>query len=132
MLFKHLYEEAKRVSKNASAQITGYRVGCVIVDSNGKSHVGCNVESDILTNTIHAEINALSSMIASGGANKKIEAVVVYVTDNKPQFPCGLCRQAIYEYARDDGIQVITYNHKGEESISTIGELLPYGFRLNK
>ncbi len=123
---KTLIEKAKAVAMNARVHLSGFRVGAAILSDTGKIYVGCNVEFDNYSNTIHAEENALSSMIADG--DKCPVSIVVFTFDDKLWFPCGMCRQSLFELGGKD-LKVITCNEKGCE-IKTMGELLPGGFHL--
>ena len=61
-----------------------------------------------------------------GGCNEMTELCVVADTSG-PVSPCGACRQVMREF----GIQtVILANMKGDFKITTVEELLPYGFEL--
>ena len=63
---------------------------------------------------------------ACAGEREMTELCVVADTSG-PVSPCGACRQVMREF----GIQtVILANMKGDFKITTVEELLPYGFEL--
>src|SRR5277367_2919980 len=61
------------------------KVGCVVLSAEGKIYEGCNVEHRFRCHDIHAEVNAISSMIASGST--EIRAVVI-AADRDRFTPC--------------------------------------------
>ena len=95
-----LIEAAKAVRKNAYAKFSGYYVGSAVLDENGDTHIGCNVENSSYPEGICAEASAIGAMISAGG--KKIVAIAaVGGNEEALQFctPCGGCRQRISEFA---------------------------------
>ena len=121
-----LINKAKAIAANAIINVSQYPVGAAIRSNNGKIYVGCNIEFDNLSNTIHAEESAISSLITDG--EKYLTHIAVYTSGNELCFPCGLCRQSLFELGGND-LKVIACNDCKYE-VKTIGELLPNGFRL--
>lgn len=122
----NLINEAKRVAQKAHVSITNYKVGAAILVKTGDIYSGCNIEFDNLSNTIHAEESAISSMIASG--NTQPVKIAVYTEDTKPAYPCGMCLQSLFELSGEN-LTVIACNDKHHSS-KQIAELLPFGFTL--
>lgn len=121
-----LIEKAKAVSKYARAYISKFSVGAAILSDTGNVYVGCNVEFDNYTNTIHAEESALSSFVSAG---ERIPiCVAIYTSGETIYFPCGLCRQSLFEIGGSN-LKVIACNDKGHH-IRIMSDLLPHGFRL--
>ena len=60
----------------------------------------------------------------------RLSQVVLGVEDPEEASPCGVCRQVIWEFAQDKDMPVIMCTAEGKYVIKTIGELLPYGFKL--
>lgn len=121
-----LINKAKAIAINALINISHFPVGAAIRSSNGKIYVGCNIEFDNLTNTIHAEESAISAMIADG--EKCPTHIAVYTSSDTLWFPCGLCRQSLFELGGNN-LKVIACNDSKHE-VKKIGEILPEGFRL--
>src|SRR4051794_41043794 len=71
------------------------KVGAAAMTSDGKIFPGCNVEHQFRSHDIHAEVNAISNMVAAG--KKKLIAVVV-VANRKKFTPCGACMDWIIEF----------------------------------
>jgi len=125
---KELIKKAKHIAKNARAHLSNFQVGAAILGASGRIYVGCNIEFDNYSNTIHAEEAAISSAISSG--EKQILSIAVFTFSNQINFPCGMCRQSLFELGGED-LRVIACNENTYE-IKTMKELLPSGFRLQK
>src|SRR5687768_7490217 len=70
------------------------RVGAATLSSEGGIFVGCNVEHQFRSHDVHAEVNALTSMIAAGHSN----AVAILIAAERDRFtPCGGCLDWIFE-----------------------------------
>jgi cytidine deaminase len=72
--------------------------------------------------------SAISSAVTAG--TKTLRRV--YVTSSLPGlvWPCGGCRQRIFEFACE-GCEVVALGLDGEVGRQTIEQLLPLGFRLD-
>ena len=121
-----LVEEAKAIAANARVHLSDFAVGAAILSDTGKIYVGCNVEFDNYSNTIHAEEAAISAFIAAG--EKHPMCIAVFTFDDEIWFPCGMCRQSLFELGGKD-LKVIACNNTTCER-KTMGELLPFGFHL--
>jgi cytidine deaminase len=121
-----LIEKAKSASKNAKAHLSKYTVGAAIRANNGKIYVGCNIEFDNYSNTIHAEEAAISALVTDG--ESKFDTIAVYTPGDKLEFPCGMCRQSLFELGGPN-LRIIACNATKYE-IKNITQLLPDGFRL--
>ena len=128
---ERLLRAARRVTKNAYAPFSKFRVGAAILTSKGRVFTGCNVENSSYGMTNCAERTAICSAVAKDGPELEIVAVAVVAaseTDHKvPCSPCGACRQVIYEFGPH---AVIFYQGDKGPKQSLITELLPEGFRL--
>ncbi len=70
------------------------RVGAAALTAEGAIFVGCNVEHRFRSHDVHAEVNALTCMVAGGGT----QAVAVLVAAERDRFtPCGSCLDWIFE-----------------------------------
>lgn len=121
-----LIKKAKLASKNAKAHLSNYSVGAAIMAKNGKIYVGCNIEFDNYSNTIHAEEAALSALISDG--ESKFDTIAVFTYGDQVAFPCGMCRQSLYELGGPN-LKIIACNETKQETKS-IAQLLPAGFKL--
>lgn len=115
---------ARTAMSNAYAPYSGFRVGAAVLCSSGTVYGGCNVENASYPVSLCAERNALAAAIASG--ERELLATLI-VSDAEIQCPpCGLCRQALYEFGPDSVI--ILADKAGNIHKHTLSELLPYAF----
>ena len=84
------------VRESAHAPVTGTKVGCSLLTVRGKYAEGCNVEHPFLSVTIHAEANALGSMIAMFGPRAQAGRILVVAKRHKFT-PCGQCMDMIMQ-----------------------------------
>ena len=89
--------------------------------------VGCNVENASYGLTQCAERSALASSRVSGHA--QTVAIAVAGEGNRSCFPCGACRQVIYE--RNPRMLVVVAGKDCPE-IFGIDELLPFAFDMQR
>ena len=127
MDYKFLMDKAIEASKNAYCPYSKFPVGACILTENEKVYTGCNFENSSFGLTICAERNAVGSAIADG--EKKVKAVAIYSPNMEDCYPCGACRQVLYEFKSDSGLDIITLNGQ-DISVCKIEELLPKGFNL--
>ncbi len=107
----------------AYAPYSNYRVGAALRMKDGMVFTGCNVENAAYPAGICAERTALVKAISEGF--RQFEALAV-VTQNGG-FPCGLCRQMLYEFAPN--LLVIIAEPNGKIVHQThLRDLLPHGF----
>jgi cytidine deaminase len=122
-----LIAAARLAAKNAYAPYSKFKVGAALLTVSGEVFPGCNVENSSYGVTNCAERTAIFSAVSQLGPKLEIRAIAVVNAGNTPCAPCGVCRQAIYEFGPD--ATVFFLSAKGWEELP-IAELLPYGFRL--
>ena len=85
---------------NSRARILGStRVGAAALADTGEIYTGCNVEHRFRSHDIHAETNALSSLMAGGA----LSCTIVLVVAARRKFtPCGACLDWIFEIGGPD------------------------------
>lgn len=122
---RKLIRFALKARRRAYAPYSKYRVGCALLDVNGKVHTGCNVEIANFGGTICAERTAAVKMV-SRGVQRWRQAVIVTASET-PAFPCGDCRQFLNELGPDG--EVFTVNERGTVYLrATMKELLPHSY----
>lgn len=122
-----LYKKAEEAIEYAYAPYSNFKVGAAVLTKSGKVFTGCNVENASYGATICGERTALVKAISEGC--KDINAIAIATSDeNLIPFPCGICRQFIYEFG--DDIRVVLKNNDKKLISYKITELLPEGFRL--
>lgn len=100
---------AKKTRLNAYAPYSHFQVGAALkFKSSSKLYTGCNFENVSYGATICAERNALGYAIGEGVLKKKknnsLEFVLVVTNTSTATPPCGLCLQALNEFADSDTV----------------------------
>jgi cytidine deaminase len=122
-----LYQIAEKASEGAYAPYSGYKVGAAILTSSGRIYTGANVENSSFGATICAERTAAVKAVTDG--QRKFVAIAVAAPGSKvPAWPCGICRQFLFEFGGD--LLVISGIDARSIEVFTLNELLPQGFRF--
>lgn len=131
----HLLAEAKRVTENAYAPYSDFKVGCAVLLRNGEIISGVNIENASYPVGICAERSALASALSQYPDETIMAIAVSYIAsageNNTPAFPCGMCRQFILECESKNKqpIPIILSAQQGKVYIiNTAQDLLPFGF----
>ena len=119
-----LVECAGRARENAYAPYSNFRVGAALEASNGKVFTGSNVENSTYGLTVCAERVALWKAISEG--EREFTRIAVVTDSERPAFPCGACRQLLWEFCGD--IEVILANTEGQKESCRLTDLLPHPF----
>ena len=121
-------QELRRLLANAHAPYSGVHVAAAVESPDGALHYGVNVENAAYPQGVCAEASAISGAVTDGHR----QFVRVYVASSLPGlvWPCGGCRQKIFEFAAV-GCEVVSLGADGEVGRRTIEQLLPLGFRLD-
>ena len=119
-----LLKAAREAKQRAYAPYSGFSVGAAVRTMEGEVFVGANVENASYGLSICAERVAIFSAVAAGA--RSFDAIAVSgPNDGVPCFPCGSCRQVLYEFA--PAAIVLTESPQG--SIATpLTSLLPEAF----
>jgi len=125
--YKLLMDNAKEASKASYSPFSRFAVGASVLASSGKIYQGCNVENSSFGLTICAERTAIFKAVSEG--EREILAVAIYSPNTDGCYPCGACRQVLYEFQGDDEIEVITET-LGELEVKKLSYFLPCGFRI--
>jgi len=122
---RKLYELAKEATKNSFAPFSQFHVGAALLADDGRIFTGCNVENSSYGVTICAERTALVKAVSEGARNFTAIAIA---SQNGEAWPCGVCRQMLYEFSPE--MSVITGTDEDHLEVVSLSELLPHGFRL--
>ena len=119
--------ELQRLLANAHAPHSGVHVSAAVEGADGAIDYGVNVENAAYPQGLCAEASAISAAVTRGQTSIRR----VWVASNLPErvWPCGGCRQKIWEFSAP-GCEVVSLV-AGEAESHTIEELLPLGFRLS-
>ncbi|MGQ0646249.1 MAG: cytidine deaminase [Gemmatimonadaceae bacterium] len=112
------------VMRRAYAPYSRFRVGATLVTDEGIEFHGCNVENSSFPAGICAERAALSAAVAGG--HRRFSLLVVATEATEPTPPCGLCRQALVEFAPK--LQIVSAALDGRRVSWHLDELLPAPF----
>ena len=123
---KELTRIAKKMREKAYAPFSKYTVGASVETEDGSIVGGCNVESASYGLTCCAERIALYNAVSQGFLKFK----AIAVASENGGFPCGACRQVIWELCGDIPILIIDNENKIRETSSRT--LLPDAFDKDK
>lgn len=123
-----LIQKALEARKKSYSPYSKFAVGAALEAEDGTVFAGCNVENASYGLTLCAERVALVNAISHGA--KKFKRLAVVADYAQPVPLCGMCRQMLIEFAPD--LELILANTKGESSNTTLAQLLPNAFRLNR
>ena len=119
-----LFEAACNMLDSAYAPYSHFCVGACLQAEDGRVFTGCNIENASLGATICAERCAVSKAVSEGA--RRFTAIAI-AGDEKPAWPCGICRQVLREFAAGD-LRVIVGKRGGAFETATLEELLPRSF----
>ena len=125
--YKLLMDTAKEAAKKSYSPFSKFAVGAGVLTSSGKVYGGCNIENSSFGMTICAERCAIFKAVSDG--EKEILAVAIYSPNEDDCYPCGACRQVMYEFQGERAIEIIT-EEKGELNIKKMSDFLPFGFKI--
>ena len=124
-----LMEKAVEAMGNSYSPYSGYTVGAALLCEDGTVYQGCNIENASYTPTVCAERTAFFKAVYDG--HRDFRAIAVCGGKNGvitgPFPPCGVCRQVMREFCRDDFI-IYTGGTDGKLNAYTLAQLLPQSF----
>ena len=125
-----LMELAKEAMKRAYAPYSHCKVGAALLCADGTVYQGCNIENAAYGPTNCAERTAVFKAVYDGHRDFAAIAVCGGVEGRiKALFPpCGVCRQVLREFCRDDFLVYLT-DGEGNLQTLTLAQLLPYSFQ---
>lgn len=125
-----LIREAFEGQKFAYVPYSRFHVGAALRARDGRVFKGCNIENAGYTPTNCAERTALFKAVSEGVSEFDAIAIVGSKVGEKNTLvtgPCGVCRQALYEFGGPK-LTVIMAKDENDYIVTTLGDLLPYGF----
>ena len=98
---------------------------CALLCDDGTVFTGCNVENAAFGSTICAERTALLKAV-SEGRRTGWTAIAIAGRGGDFCWPCGACRQMLYEFAPE--LRVLAARGDGAFETATLDQLMPHGF----
>ena len=124
MTDQELVELAFTMLDRSYAPYSHFPVGAALEGDDGTIYTGCNVENAAYGSCIYAERTALVKAVSEGCRSFRRLAVVGNSADYC--WPCGACRQMLYEFAPD--LEILAANKDHQFVKYTLRQLLPCGF----
>ena len=125
MTDEELVKQAIAMQKFAYVPYSHFPVGAAILCEDGSVITGCNVENAAYGSTICAERTALLKAVSEGHRDDW-KTIAIAGTGDDYCWPCGACRQMLYEFAPD--LKVLVARGDGRFVSRHLGDLLPCGF----
>lgn len=124
-----LLNQAEIAMGRAYAPYSGFQVGAALLGASGRVYLGCNVENAAYGPSNCAERTAVFKAVSEGERDFAAIAIVGG-PGGKPQGPCppcGVCRQVLREFCRDD-FPIYLRGEDGAVETFTLSQLLPESF----
>ena len=125
MTDRELVDLAFTMLERSYVPYSNFPVGAAICCSDGTIFTGCNIENAAYGSTICAERTALVKAVSEGHRDD-FERIAVVGNSSDYCWPCGACRQMLYEFNPDLTVLVA----RGDRQFVSLKlhELLPHGF----
>ena len=121
-----LISKAKEAMQFSYSPYSHFKVGACLLAADGRMFTGCNIENASYGLTNCAERTAVFKAVSEGAREFTVIAIAA---EKALAWPCGICRQALNEFA--PGIRVlVTWGDHVEEA--PLSALLPHGFGPNE
>ena len=117
-----LLEKAREAMRFSYSPYSHYRVGACLRCCDGSVYTGCNIENSSYGASNCAERTAIFKAVSEG--RRQFDAIAI-ASDEFAPWPCGICRQVMYEFSPDMRVLVTWGDHTEEASLK---DLLVNGF----
>ena len=128
--YKDLISKALGMRAFSYTPYSHFNVGAALLTSDGKVYTGCNIENASYTPANCAERTAFFKAVSEGYCDFSAIAIVGGPAEaDKLEIcpPCGVCRQVMREFCRDD-FEIILGTSAENYKIYTLSQILPLGF----
>ncbi len=120
---ERLVKASKEALSFSRPVYSGFRVGAAVIAHDGRLFTGCNLENASLTLSVCAERVALMKALSEGATG--LRAIAITCASGKTCYPCGSCRQLLFEYAPE--IKIVLPS-RSSIKVLDLKELLPMPF----
>lgn len=124
MTDRELVNKAFAMHEFSYAPYSNFPVGAALLCEDGTVYTGCNVENAAYGSTICAERTALVKAVSEG--RRSFTAIAIAGKGEDYCWPCGPCRQMLYEFAPE--LRVLAARGDGGFLETSLSQLLPHGF----
>lgn len=120
-----LVQLALAMRELAYAPYSNFAVGAALLCADGSVFTGCNVENAAYGSSICAERTAALKAISEGHS---LGWLTLAIAGSGAEYcwPCGACRQFLYEFAPD--LRILAAQKNGDFQCATLAQILPNGF----
>lgn len=125
MTDRELVSLAHAMLERAYAPYSNFPVGAALLCRDGQVFTGCNVENAAYGQCLCAERTALVKAV-SEGHTQDWDTLAVISRGEDFCWPCGACRQMLYEFQPNLRILVARGDQTYQEV--TLDQLMPHGF----
>ena len=125
MTDRQLVDLAFTMLERSYVPYSHFPVGAALLCADGTVFTGCNVENAAYGPTICAERTALVKAVSEGHRSDFVKLAVVGRSHDYC-WPCGVCRQVLYEFA--PRLTVLVARGDGDFVTLPLKDLLPHGF----
>lgn len=125
MTDQQLIDLAFEMLSRSYVPYSGFPVGAALCCTDGTVFTGCNVENAAYGSTICAERTALVKAVSEGHQDD-LDRIAVVGNSTDYCWPCGACRQMLYEFNPDMTVLVA----RGDKQFVSLSlrDLMPHGF----
>ncbi len=116
--------EARAARDRAYAPYSRFHVGAALLADDGRIMPGANVENASYGLSMCAERTAVFRAASEGA--RRLVAVAVAASNEEPTWPCGACRQVLWEFGPD--MIVVSEGAGGRREERRLADLLPDAF----
>ena len=125
MTDRQLVQIAFSMLERSYVPYSNFPVGAALLCGDGTVFTGCNVENAAYGSTICAERTALLKAVSEGHKDDW-QAIAIAGRGEDYCWPCGSCRQMLYEFAPD--LKILVARGDGAFMETSLAELMPHGF----
>ena len=127
---KELIRTALSMREKSYTPYSHFNVGAALLAKNGRVFTGCNIENASFTPTNCAERTAFFKAVSEGV--KEFTAIAItggpaWADPDGLCPPCGVCRQVMAEFCKDDFV-IILAKSETEYKTYSLPEILPDRF----
>ncbi|MBO6000133.1 MAG: cytidine deaminase [Lachnospiraceae bacterium] len=129
-VIRRLCGKALDARQAAYAPYSGFLVGAALLTADGTVYTGCKIENASYSPSNCAERTAFFKAVSEGEKDFTAIAIAGGAKEAKELDycpPCGVCRQVMREFCRDD-FRIILVKSREEYKEHTLAELLPESF----